>query len=223
MCGRFSDRFTWKQIHDLYRLTAPLDPEDAERWKGRINIPPTVQIPAIRSGAGVRRLDLMRWGLVPGWSKSIGKFSTHNAKLETVADKPVFRDSWKKKRRCLIPAEAFYEWRKPEKTSFAIGLANGGPMAFAGLWDIATIDGGALLSCTLLTTVPNSVMLPIHDRMPIIVSEEDWPLWLGEQEPNPEDDARMLAGISPERMRAWQVSQKVGKVQCQDEDLMEAV
>jgi putative SOS response-associated peptidase YedK len=220
MCGRFSNRFTWKQLHDLYNIHVA---EGGESWTGRINIPPTVQIPVIRGAAGVRRLDLMRWGMVPPWAKKIESYATHNAKIETVGEKATFKNAWNKRQYCLIPAEAFYEWRKPEKTSFAIGLANGGPMAFAGLWDMAKIDGGQVLSCTLITRAPNALIAQIHDRMPVIVAEDDYSAWLGETPGHSVDLARILEGVPPERMHIWQVSQKVGKVQCQDDDLMEAV
>jgi putative SOS response-associated peptidase YedK len=217
MCGRFSNRYTWKQLHDLYNIHASDDGD----WSGRINIPPTEQIPVIRGTGGVRRLDMMRWGMVAPWAKEIGKWATHNAKIESVEEKATFKNAWNRRQYCLIPAEAFYEWRKPEKTSFAIGLANGGPMAFAGLWEASKIDGGMVLSCTLLTRSPNPFMAPIHDRMPIIVDEVDYDGWLGNSHAG--DVGRILQGIPPERMRVWQVSQKVGKVQCQDDDLMEAI
>jgi putative SOS response-associated peptidase YedK len=123
------------------------------------------QIPVIRFMDGKRRVDLMRWGLVPSWCKEIGKFATHNARGEEVTTKASFRGAWKAGRRCIIPASSFFEWKKlddsakPAKQPYAIGLGNKGPLGFARLWEEwRPKDGPSLLSATIITTSANSLM-----------------------------------------------------------------
>ena len=113
MCGRYSDRFTWKELHEIYR--AFLDPDaPPSTWTPKYNIAPTTQIPVLRLVDGKRRLDLMRWGLVPSWAKEVGKFATHNARSDGCESKPLYRGAWKAGRRCIIPASSFFEWRQSD-------------------------------------------------------------------------------------------------------------
>ncbi len=222
MCGRFSDRFTWKELHGLYRaFIYPNAPEST--WTPKYNIAPTTQIPTVRFIDGNRRVDLMRWGLVPSWSKEVGKFSTFNARAEGVMGKPSYRGAWKAGHRCIIPASSFFEWRKSDKQPFAIGLGNGGPINFAGLWDTAQIDGGNLLSCAIITTEANEIMAPIHDRMPVIIGDENLPQWLGEEDTSEEQVAALLQPFWAGRMKVWPVSREVGKVANQGISLIEPV
>ncbi len=137
--------------------------------------------------SGDREFALMRWGLVPFWAKD-AKFgySTFNARAEEVVTKPAFRESFKK-RRCLVPADAFYEWQRIDKKTkypFAIGLKSGEPYALAGLWDRwQPKEGPALDTFTILTTDPNSLMEPIHNRMPVILDPQDYSRWLDPGDP----------------------------------------
>ena len=173
MCGRFTNQYTWRELHALYMLSIGF--EQNTNWAPKYNIAPTTQIPVLLSEKGVRHLELMRWGLVPSWAKEVGRFSTFNARDEGLAAKPMFRGAWKAQRRCIVPASSFFEWRKPDKQPFAISLGNKGPMAFAGLWDEWTPKGGASLrSCTIITCAPNSLLAPIHDRMPVILPPSAW-------------------------------------------------
>jgi len=198
MCGRFTNQYTWRQLHALYMLSIGF--EQNKDWTPRYNIAPTAQIPVLLSEKGVRRLALMRWGLVPSWAKEIGKFSTFNARDEGLAAKPMFRGAWKAQRRCIVPASSFFEWRKPDKQPFAISLGNKGPMAFAGLWDEWTRKGGApLRSCTIITCAPNSLLEPFHDRMPVILGEEEWAKWLGEEPANEDELLKLLKPFAAER------------------------
>jgi putative SOS response-associated peptidase YedK len=114
MCGRFSNRYTWSELHDLYR--AFLDSTEAD-WTPKFNIAPTTQIPVLRYVDGRRRFDLMRWGLVPAWSKGIGSFSTFNARSDGVERKAAYRGAWKAGRRCIIPGSSFFEWQKIDARS----------------------------------------------------------------------------------------------------------
>jgi putative SOS response-associated peptidase YedK len=221
MCGRYSNRYTWRELVELYRLSHGFDESD---WEPKFNIAPTTQIPVIRFIDGQRRIDLMRWGLVPSWSKEIGKFATFNARADTCTDKPTYRGAWKAGRRCIIPASSFFEWRKSDKQPFAIGLGNHGPMAFAGLWDEwKAKDDPPILSATMITTEGNSVMQPIHDRMPVVIGEENLGAWLGEEVATPEQLRAMLTPFPAERLTAWTVSKAVGSVKNQSPELTEPV
>lgn len=219
MCGRYSDRYTWRELYELYKLT--YGEKDGD-WEPKFNIAPTTQIPVIRSLEGGRRMDLMRWGLVPSWSKEVGKFATFNARSDGCESKPTYRGAWKAGRRCIIPASSFFEWRKSDKQPFAIGLGNRGPMAFAGLWEEwKPKDAAPVLSVTMITTDGNDLMKPIHDRMPVIVGDENLSAWLGEEPATPEQLRSMLVPFAAERMTAWPVSKAVGQVKNQGPDLVE--
>jgi len=165
----------------------------------------------------------MRWGLVPYWAKDakIG-YSTINARAEEAASKPLFREALKK-RRCLIPADAFYEWKKRSakaKRAFAFGMQSGEPYAFAGLWERwKPKDGEPLETFTILTTDPNELTEPVHDRMPVILERRDYSRWMepGEPERPPVD---LLRPYPAEKMRSWPVSERVGNVRNDDPELL---
>ena len=222
MCGRFTNQYTWRELHALYMLSIGF--EQNKDWAPKYNIAPTTQIPVVLSEDGVRHLELMRWGLVPSWAKEIGTFSTFNARADGLIGKPMFRGAWKAQRRCIIPASSFFEWRKPDKQPFAIAPGNKGPMAFAGLWDEWTPKGGTpLRSCTIITCAPNELLKPIHDRMPVILGEEDWAEWLGEEPANENELLKLLKPLAAERLTMWKVGNAVGNVKNQGANLIEPV
>ncbi len=172
---------------------------------------------------GKRELSLLRWGLVPFWAKDTKiAYNTINARAEEAAAKPAFREAMKK-RRCLVPADAFYEWKRLEprtKQPFAVALKSGKPFAFAGLWESWwPKDGEALETFTILTTDPNEVMEPIHNRMPVILEPDDYDRWL-----NPGDPMRLpvdlLRPYNAEPMTAWPVSERVGNVRNNNPELL---
>jgi putative SOS response-associated peptidase YedK len=154
------------------------------RFAPSYNVTPQSFQPVVRlsSDGGRREAALLRWGLVPSWAKDarIG-LNTVNARAEEVAAKPSFRSALKK-RRCLVPADAYYEWQRlgdNTKRPFAIALQSGEPYAFAGLWESWQPPQGVLLETfTILTTAPNSLTEPIHDRMPVIVEPKDYNRWM---------------------------------------------
>ena len=182
------------------------------------NVAPTDSLPIVRydQKAGHRTLDLMRWGLVPYWSKDIKiGFSTINAMAETVDTKPVFREAFKR-RRCLVPIEAFYEWKKigpKEKQPYAIALADRSIMALAGLWETWRSSAQETIrSFTIITTTPNELCAEVHNRMPVILPPEKWAVWLDEE---PVEEATLKGLLAPypaEQMTMWPVDKRVGNV-----------
>ncbi|MCA9897857.1 MAG: SOS response-associated peptidase [Anaerolineales bacterium] len=175
----------------------------------RYNIAPTQPVAAIRLAEnGQREFTFFRWGLVPSWAKDLNIGSRMiNARSETVAEKPSFRTAFKR-RRCLIPADGFYEWQKQGsgKQPMFIRPVAERPFALAGLWEVwRDPDGSVLQTCTILTTTPNELMAPIHNRMPVIVEPEDFDLWLN-PEPDPEQGLHLLRPYPAEKMAAYPVS-----------------
>lgn len=210
MCGRFALMTPTEQLAILFAVdqtTVSALPPSVPRY----NIAPTQPVAAIRLGEnGQRELTFFRWGLIPSWAKDINIGARMiNARSETVAEKPSFRAAFKR-RRCLIPADGFYEWQKLNggKQPMFIHPAEGEkrPFALAGLWEVwRDPDGSALQSCTILTTKPNELIAPIHNRMPVIIEEEDYDLWL-HPEPNPELGLHLLRPYPAEKMTAYPVS-----------------
>ncbi|MCE5317715.1 MAG: SOS response-associated peptidase [Parachlamydia sp.] len=174
MCGRFSLAVETHVISERFEV-----PSDTFDWHPRYNIAPTQPCPIITSTENVRTLSLMRWGLIPHWSKD-NKFQMVNARAETAKSKPSYRDSFRKK-RCLVPADGFFEWKKGAtgKVPYRATLTSGEPFAFAGLWDSWKDEkGNEIRSFTILTTDSNSLIEPLHDRMPVILKKEDEATWL---------------------------------------------
>ncbi len=173
MCGRFSLAHSADAIASTFHLDA------IPTWQPRYNIAPTQPIPAIVEN---QEFKTLRWGLIPSWAKdaSIGNRMI-NARAETLAEKPSFRDAFRR-RRCLIVADGFYEWKKAEKGKkqpFYFQLESGDPFAFAGLWERwKSVDGSLFETCTIITTEANSLMASVHDRMPVILGEEGRDRWL---------------------------------------------
>lgn len=176
MCGRYALYTDPRKIAETFGLEAPVE------YHVSYNIAPTQDILCItQNETGVRVGGLYRWGLVPFWSKEIGKYSTINARAETVATKPTYREPFKK-RRCLIPANGYFEWQarpgKPKQPYF-IHPKDEGLMAFAGLWDHwKRPEGPELRSASIIVTAANEDTKSIHERMPVILKEEAWGLWL---------------------------------------------
>jgi putative SOS response-associated peptidase YedK len=196
------------------------------RWAPTWNAAPQSFQPVVRlhPETGQREVPLLRWGLVPSWAKDahIG-LSAFNARAEETATKPAFRTALKK-RRCLVPADAFYEWQRADaktKQPFAIALRSGQPCAFAGLWESwQPPEGAPLETFTILTTPPNALMEPIHNRMPVIVAPQEYDRWLDPSAPPPLD---LLRPYPAEEMRAWPVGNEVGNVRNNAPELLDEV
>ena len=189
---------------------------------------PTDSLPIVHydSKAGERSLDLMRWGLVPFWAKDIKVgFANINAKAEGIDTRPAFREAFQR-RRCLVPLDSFYEWQKlgKERQPYAVALADGRLMAMAGLWESWRAPGGERLrSFAIVTTAANDLLAPVHDRMPVILSPQSWPLWLGERLADPEQLKALLVPYPAEEMVIWPVDRRVGNVKNNDPALVEPV
>jgi putative SOS response-associated peptidase YedK len=225
MCGRFTVRTAPQEIARTFR-TLGVPPNFPPRY----NLAPTDEALAVRFNPqdGQRHLDRLRWGLIPLWAKDRkGAAKLINARCETAAGAAPFKDAFTK-RRCLVPADGFYEWQKlDEKTRqpFAIVPLDNPLFAFAGLWerwrDPQTQE--IVRSFTILTAPPNEVMAPIHNRMPVILDEADWATWLGEKEASAQELRALLKPFPPERMRAYKISARVNSVKNDDEGILGAV
>lgn len=205
MCGRFALLASGELIASLFDLDAAPDP-----LPPRYNIAPTQPVLAVRLGAHSqqREFALFRWGLIPSWAKDIRMGAQLiNARAETVTDKPAFRAAFKR-RRCLIPASGFYEWQKVNgrKQPMYIHPRDDELFALAGLWEFwAGADGSELETCTILTTTPNELMEPIHNRMPVIVEPEDFPTWL-DPGTHPDHGLHLLRPYPADKMAFYPVS-----------------
>ena len=206
MCGRFTQRFTWAQVHEYLSFFGT-----PRNLRPRYNVAPSQQVAAVRTEEDERCLSMFRWGLIPGWAKepNIG-FRLINARSETASTKPAFRAAFRA-RRCLIPVDGFYEWtgKGASRQPWLIDMKDESLFAFAGLWERWTVPEGLALTgslaelspgdrvetCTVLTTVANEAVRAVHDRMPVIVPPEHFDPWLaGESvplEPYPAEAMRL--------------------------------
>jgi putative SOS response-associated peptidase YedK len=215
MCGRFTQHYTWAEVHEFLSVFgAP------RNLRPRYNIAPTTNVDVIRlDREGRRELVSMRWGLVPFfWKKTLKEVpATFNARAETVAEKPMFRESFQR-RRCIIPASGFYEWTggKGDKQPHLFTAADGSPiLALAGLWDRwrDPASGDEILSCTIIVTNASQWMMPFHDRMPVLLAAKDFDAWL-----NGTLAAAALGPASEDILREWPVSRRVNKADVGDDD-----
>jgi putative SOS response-associated peptidase YedK len=216
MCGRYRLTAKERYIRDHFGLESDVS------WAPRWNIAPAQPVAVIRQNPKEpkRTFGLVRWGLIPYWAKdaSIG-FKTINAMSETAAEKPAFRDAMSR-RRCLIPADGFYEWLRvgvKEKQPYSFGMMDDSVFAFAGLWERWQDQAGeALETCTILTTKPNSLVADVHDRMPLILRQEDYDLWLDPGVTNVALVAECLKPFHSGLMKKYPVSVRVNRPENDD-------
>lgn len=220
MCGRFAFYSPAEAVVRLFGV------ESSEDLPPRYNIAPTQDAPVVRLDEdGVRRLVSLRWGLVPFWAKdpAIGNRMI-NARSETVASKPAFRQAVRR-RRCLVVADGFYEWQKTThgKTPWYIHLADGGPFAMAGLWESWRREGAdPLETCTILTTAPNEMMARLHNRMPVVLAGAGVDAWLDPQT-TVEELEPLFAPQADSLLKAIPVSRRVNSPANDGPDLIQAV
>ena len=231
MCGRYASILPAEHIATLFDTTGP-----PPNWGGTWNMAPTRDAPVIRlhPETGKRHLGLLRWGLVPHWVKDPkATRQPINARGETIASTPMFRDAFAR-RRCLVPADAFYEWQTtpggklqdkllgklPGKLPWAITRADAACLVFAGLWEgWRGPDGTIIRSYTIVTTAANEALRPLHERMPVVLEEADWPQWLGETADNP----ATLIHPSDAAFRTWQVGTAVNNARNDAASLLDPV
>ena len=216
MCGRYKLSRRKQVVEEYFDITGEDD------WSPRYNIAPTQPIPVIRQHPKepVRELSLIRWGLIPSWAKDTsGAAQMINARSETAATKPAFRDALKS-RRCLIPADGFYEWLRDGKIKqpFCFEVNDGELFAFAGLWDRwKDPSGKAVETCSILTTTPNAVTAAVHDRMPVILDPDGYDLWLDPGMRDVTAASELLKPCEARLMRCYPVSTRINHVANDDE------
>lgn len=220
MCGRYASYLPIDEVRAMFRATNPAV-NVAPSW----NVAPTQDALVVRRHpeTGARRLDLLRWGLVPHFTRDLKTARRPiNARAETAAGSGMFRGALAA-RRCLVPADAFYEWRAMAdgKQPFAIARRDGVQLAFAGLWEgWRGPDGEVLRSFAILTTAANATMRALHERMPVVLEEPDWAGWLGEADCDP---VTLLRPAGDDVLRIWPVSRSVNNVRNNGPALLEPV
>ena len=215
-CKRATYKLTWEEIVALYRLT--LD-QPAVNTRARFNVCPIATVDTILDQDGKRRLERMRWGLIPSWwSKPLKemKLATFNARAETVATKPMFRSAFKRN-RCLIAVSGYYEWQDTPngKQPWYFTARDGSPaLTIAGLWDEwkDKATGETLKSCTMIITEPNQFVAEVHDRMPALLAEKDYEPWLRE------GGKALLKPAANDLLQKWPVSKRVNSSRAPDDD-----
>lgn len=220
MCGRYSLTAELGELAERFEFDG-----DWDAFERRHNIAPTQEVLTV-VGGGKRRGGFMRWGLIPHWAKDpkIGSRMI-NARAETVAEKPAFRNSLRR-RRCLVLADGFHEWRRvgKTKTPMRIVMRSGEPFAFAGLWETwKDPEGTVIPSCTIITTTPNDLLRPIHNRMPVILPRELEEFWLDESVDDPGALTSALTSYPDHGMESYEVSSLVNSVANKGTEVIEPV
>jgi putative SOS response-associated peptidase YedK len=218
MCGRYRLSRRKQIIEEHFDSVS-----GEEDWTPRYNIAPTQPVPVIRQHPKepIRELSMIRWGLIPSWAKDpSGSARMINARAETASTKPAFRDAMKS-RRCLIPADGFYEWMRMEKIKqpYCFEVNEGELFAFAGIWERWKNPSGEWVkTCSILTTTPNAVTSAVHDRMPVILERDDYDLWLDPGMQNVAAVSELLKPCDARLMRCYPVSTRINQVANDDEE-----
>ncbi|HXF89919.1 MAG TPA: SOS response-associated peptidase [Xanthobacteraceae bacterium] len=218
MCGRYAIKSTPEAIRELFGYV------DQPNFPPRYNIAPTQPVPIVRLAEGERRFALVRWGLIPSWVKDPRTFTLLiNARGESAIDKPAFRAAMRH-RRCLFPADGFYEWKVTPtgKHPYFVRLKSGGPMAFAGLWETWTgPNGEEQETAAIVTTAANRTLAPIHHRMPVIVEPSAFDLWLDTRRVDARTAAALIAPAPENLLEAYAISPAVNRVANDSAELIE--
>ncbi|MGG3498016.1 SOS response-associated peptidase [Peribacillus simplex] len=222
MCGRFTLFTDIEEIKDRFDIQGSFD----EEYQFSYNIAPSHSVLSVINDGARNRLGYLRWGLIPFWAKDekVG-YKMINARAESIAEKASFKNAYKKK-RCLIIADSFYEWKKePErKIPMRIKLKNHAPFGMAGLWESwKSPEGINIYSCSVITTVPNELMTSIHDRMPVILKPEDEKDWLNPSINDPAHLQQYLKSFDPEQMEAFEVSTDVNSTKNNSPNLIQQI
>lgn len=222
MCGRFTLFTDIEEIKERFDIQGSFD----EEYQFSYNIAPSQSVLSVINDGVRNRLGYLRWGLIPFWAKDEkAGYKMINARAETIAEKASFRNAYKKK-RCLIIADSFYEWKKtPErKIPMRIKLKNHAPFGMAGLWESwKSPEGISIYSCSVITTVPNELMTSIHDRMPVILKPEDEKDWLNPSINDPAYLQQYLKSFDSEQMVAFEVSTDVNSTKNNSPNLIQQI
>lgn len=217
MCGRFTlktpERVKFERLVDTFGLDNIIP---------RYNIAPSQNVLAVVERDAVREITSLQWGLIPFWSKQAKAFI--NARVETIEEKPTFKESFQR-RRCLIPADGFYEWERVGKKisqPYYFQMKNGAAFAFAGIWDRWKSNGHTITSCAIITTTANELLAELHHRMPVIFTPQSHDLWLNE-EARSTDLKEILVPFPASEMTSHAVSRDVNNTKIDDEDLLQQV
>lgn len=219
MCGRYFLHSSADKLANLFgEMPMPV-------LEARYNIAPTQPVPIVRQNpAGRREMVLLRWGLIPSWSKGPdSRFSMINARVETVAQKPAYRTAFRY-RRCLVPVDGFYEWRATDsgKQPYVLRPRDAAPMALAGLWEHwQDADGNELESCTILVREANTQVRAVHERMPVIMTPDSFDLWLDIHAQKPQPLETLLAVQQPPELDIYPVSRAVNNPRAGSASLLE--
>jgi putative SOS response-associated peptidase YedK len=225
MCGRYRQARDPREVAEFFGTVNPL-PNTPPSW----NIVPTQDALVVRRHpeTGARHLDALRWGLVPHWATDLSVGARMiNARAETLAERPGFRDAFARRRRCLVLPDGFYKWRKGDgpkapKQPYTVALKDGSPMALAGLWEGWRGPGGEVVrTFTIITTNANDKLRALHDRMPVSLPRNAWRAWLGEEPPEADDLLALLRPYPSSDLVAWPVPRRVGRVAEDDPGLAE--
>lgn len=222
MCGRFTLFTDIEDIKDRFDIQGSFD----EEYQFSYNIAPSQSVLSVINDGTRNRLGYLRWGLIPFWAKDekVG-YKMINARAETIAEKTSFKNAYKKK-RCLIIADSFYEWKKtPErKIPMRIKLKNHAPFGMAGIWESwKSPEGLSIYTCSVITTAPNELMTSIHDRMPVILKPEDEKDWLNPSNNDPAYLQQYLKSFDSEQMEAFEVSTDVNSTKKNSPNLIQQI
>jgi putative SOS response-associated peptidase YedK len=220
MCGRYVITSSPEAIRALFRYA------EQPNFPPRYNVAPSQPVPIVRLEAGERHFALARWGLIPSWVKDPRRFTLLiNARSENVLEKPAFRNAMRR-RRCLFPADGFYEWKSEinRKRPFLVHPRDGGPVAFAGLWeDWMGPNGEELQTACIVTTAANRTLMPLHDRMPAVIPPEAFDLWLDNANVEATTAAALLTPAPEKLFEAYEVSNAVNRAENDSPNLIEPV
>nr|WP_309101226.1 SOS response-associated peptidase [Fredinandcohnia onubensis] len=224
MCGRFTLFAEYDEILNRFDIEAAIE---QDLYLPSYNIAPSHSVLSVINDGTQNRLGYLRWGFVPSWAKDekVG-YKMINARAETLAEKPSFRNAFKH-RRCLIIADSFYEWKKgpnKTKTPIRIKLKSHNLFAMAGIWERwKSLEGNTLFSCSIITTTPNVLMKDIHDRMPVILNKEDEQAWLDPSINDVSKVSHLLKPLEDDNMEAYEVSSLVNSPRNNSPNLIQKI
>lgn len=218
MCARITITTTAAEIADLFGLGRDLIAPAA-----RYNVAPSQPVPVVRVSNGGRELAVLRWGLIPYWNTNAKHSGFVNARAETLAEKPAFRDPFRA-RRCLIPASGFFEWKTAgkKKRPYLFRKAGGGLLACAGVWDRSDGPHRSVETVAILTVPANELVQPLHDRMPAILAPDAFAVWLDPRS-RPADLLPLLCAFPADSLESWPVSERVNSVGVEEPGLTDRV